>query len=277
MLNPVTFTWSLACPRTLLSKSENTVVASVVHPTLGTCDVRIAPAPIVNDDTIHVGLVLTASFDFEPSRDDAFTRDAAWSILQSVVDTLTFRERLIFDPPIRNSQNDDLSDVRDLYEFHQKHGPDAVRTRSRGRGTATTNGRVVRAFAPDTVGLQQELEKSLLMPDDVFLCAYRAAVEASDLTAEFILHYAILGLLYGDNQVAIDAAIDPNQTMGRIPWTKPKATKPVMETSVTRVRNELAHFKDRGLSLREAAEHAKELAPEIREIVRVHIERKLKK
>ena len=134
----------------------------------------------------------------------------------------------------------------------------------------TGTGRACGPFAPDAAGLQEDLVKALSKPDSVYLRAYRAAVEASDPTAEFLLHYAILGLIYCDTQAAIDGAIDPNHMMGR--KLSPNSNKkPVMETSITRVRNELAHFKDRGLSLHEAAE----LAPEIREIVRVHIEKNL--
>ena len=123
MMNPVTFTGSLTCPRTLLFKSETIVVASFTQPTLGPCDVRIVQAPTAADESINTSLTLTATFEFDPNREDEVTRNAAWNILQSVLSTLTFRERLIFDPPIHTNRNSDLDEVRELHDFRQKMAP----------------------------------------------------------------------------------------------------------------------------------------------------------
>jgi len=229
---------------------------------LGQCELIVAQVQSQNNHVNH--LLVTLSFQLDPTRTDQQLQEIAREILEKVLNTLTFREHIICDPPenIRNN----LSEVRLSYELRQKpttreviHLP-SIKLHAK-IGTPSIH----RQFAPDKTRLESFLRGALSKPEEPLLRAYRSALESQDASAEFIILYAILAAIYDDQQ-KIDDQIDPGKKE-RTP--SPYNGKP--ETPFSRVRNELAHPNNRKRSLHEVVGEAAMLRSRIRELVREHL------
>ena len=115
--------------------------------------------------------------------------------------------------------------------------------------------------------LGKELAREIVHP---ILQAYQLAIDSDNPVAEFLLEYAIMGLLYGDPQPKIDDAIDPMKVQ-RIPSLRSRDG----ETKFTEARNALAHIDDRKKTMREVVEKIAALRDEFRGVVKEHLARRL--
>jgi hypothetical protein len=240
---------------------------------LGQCSAILSQ--VSRPDNTLADLRFDLSFQFDPERADSSVRAGAQEILQVALTTLAFRAQLICDQPIPCVEDPSIVDARRLHDFRLLNGRDATMTSASGRGTASAPGRPGKKLTSDAAGLQAHFLGALEKPDQPLLRAFRSALEASDPSAEFMLQYAILGMIHGDAQGNIDSNIDPEGKMVRtpIPAKAPKlkntsARKKVDgETPFTRVRNELAHNKDRGTPLNVVAASTAALVSELRALV----------
>ena len=124
---------------------------------------------------------------------------------------------------------------------------------------------IQRQFAPDKSNLESFLKQALTSQEEAAIRAYRVALESKDASAEFIIQYGILAAMYGD-QSKIDNQLDPGKK-NRVPNARSKYG----ETAFTRVRNEVAHPKDRKRPLHDSVREAASLRAQIRELVRKHL------
>ncbi len=221
-------------------------------------------------------LQVTLSVALDPDSDDDAVRERVGELLEGLCTQLATTSRLSLRVVDRE---DDLRRARHAHAAEMS-APGEIRAHIEGRSRVSATISAVRVFDPAVA--EQTFAASQAKPASVVARMFRTILSTDDPVARFVLAYGMLAEASKlgphaseETQERVDLTIcDLRKGLVRTPHKrrlKNGKIKETHETVFTAIRNELAHFEDRTLSLDQAVTRATAHAGDLVDIAHEYI------